>query len=148
MEYSLLCMNEVLADLPLDIRRKYLSQIRDLYRQEGWWSDQLDTQERLVRIISGSCYFVIAVNTLVGVLGMGRAICDGVSDAYLQDITVKSEYRKQGVASHIVATLVSRLEAKGIIWIGLIAKNGASDLYRHQGFSEIHEATPMLKIKT
>ncbi len=148
MEYSLLCINEVLPDLPLDIQQKYLAQIRDLYRQEGWWSDQLDTLERLVRIISGSCYFVIAINTLVGVLGMGRAICDGVSDAYLQDITVRPEYRKQGVASHIVATLISRLEAKGMIWIGLIAKDGAVDLYRHQGFSEMREATPMLKIKT
>ncbi len=147
MIYSLLYLNELWAGLPLERRQDYLLQLQELYRQAGWWSDELDTLERLERIISGSCCFLIAENTASEILGMGRAICDGVSDAYLQDITVKSDVRRRGVASQIVETLVRHMESIGIAWIGLIAKAGTDGFYGHFGFSEIHEAIPMLKIK-
>jgi len=75
---------------------------------------------------------------------MGRAISDGVSDAYIQDLTVRNDCRNKGIGKMILQTLLDRLHADGIVWIGLIAEPGSRNLYRRAGFREMPEATPML----
>ncbi len=131
----------------LSARRQedYLIQIRHLYRLAGWWSEPGDTLEKLVRIISGSHCFVAAVQESGVILGMGRAISDRASDAYIQDIMVRPEARRQAIASSIMKAIVARLERDGMTWIGLIAKQGTQPFYRGLGFSEMPGATPMLR---
>ncbi|MDO8804314.1 MAG: N-acetyltransferase, partial [Elusimicrobiota bacterium] len=60
-----------------------LQGIITIYRAHGWWGPS-DKPALLKRIIKGSHCFAVA---LLGgrVIGMGRAISDGVSDAYIQD---------------------------------------------------------------
>lgn len=111
----------------------------------GWWSEPGDTLEKLVRIISGSHCFVAAVEETGVILGMGRAISDRASDAYIQDIMVRPEARKRAIASSIIKLIVARLERDNMTWIGLIAKPGTQPFYRGLGFSEIPGAMPMLK---
>lgn len=79
------------------------------------------------------------------VLGMGRAISDRASDAYIQDIMVRPEVRRQAIASGIMKAIVERLKRDGMTWIGLIAKEGTQPFYRGLGFSEIPGAMPMLR---
>ena len=79
------------------------------------------------------------------ILGMGRAISDRASDAYIQDIMVRPEARRQAIASCIMKVIVERLERDGMTWIGLIAKQGTQPFYRGLGFSEIPGAMPMLR---
>lgn len=132
-------------------RAEYLVQIRDLYQRAGWWSEPGgDTIEKLVRIISGSHCFVAAIQEhgeVSGgeILGMGRAISDRASDAYIQDIMVRPEVRRQAIASSIMKAIVARLEQDGMTWIGLVAKQGTQPFYRGLGFSEIPGAMPMLR---
>jgi len=65
-----------------------IEQIIDLYRREGWWTKEPYDPDHVVRIVAGSHCFVIA--TIADeIVGMGRAISDKTSDAYLHDITVK-----------------------------------------------------------
>jgi len=124
----------------------YLVQLRHLYRLAGWWSEPADTLAKLDRLISGSHCFVAAVQKEPElILGMGRAISDRASDAYVQDIMVRPEARRQAIASSIVKAIVARLEQDGMSWIGLIAKQGTLPLYRGVGFSEMPDATPMLR---
>ena len=78
---------------------------------------------------------------------MGRAISDGISDAYIQDLTVRSNRRNQGIGGQILRTILERLHADGLRWIGLIAEPGSSNLYRHAGFKEMPAAVPMLMIR-
>jgi len=52
---------------------------------------------------------------------MGRAISDGISDAYIQDVTVLSEFRGQGIGTGIVQEILKQLRDDGLQWIGLIA---------------------------
>ncbi|MBI5590155.1 MAG: GNAT family N-acetyltransferase [Deltaproteobacteria bacterium] len=146
MVYTLSCLNECWKSLPVHRQEDYLFQIRDLYRFAGWWSEPGDTLEKLVRIISGSHCFVAAIREESGmVLGMGRAISDRASDAYIQDIMVRPEVRRQAIASGIMKAIVERLKRDGMTWIGLIAKEGTQPFYRGLGFSEIPGAMPMLR---
>jgi spermidine synthase len=78
------------------------------------------------------------------IVGMGRAISDGICDAYIQDLTVKKDRRKQGIGRNILLALIERLHADGIFWIGLIAEPGSIDLYHHAGFRKMQESVPML----
>jgi len=122
-------------------------QIISLYREQGWWQAYDEGQEQLLpRLISGSHCFVIAA-TGTTVLGIGRAISDGVSDAYIQDVTVRKEYRNRGVGGGILRTLLNRLHNDGIPWIGLIAEPGSSNLYLRAGFHEMPGSIPMLMIR-
>lgn len=123
---------------------KQIRQIIDLYREQGWWHAGDDCREQLAaRLIAGSHCFVIAVDDK-DIVGMGRAISDGVSDAYIQDLTVRHDCRKQGIGTLILKKLLERLYADGIAWIGLIAEPGSEFLYRHAGFQDMSPFIPML----
>ena len=78
------------------------------------------------------------------VVGMGRAISDGVSDAYIQDVAVLIEYRGLGLGSRIVRGIKARLKDDGIKWVGLIAQDGSGKFYEPLGFKVIRRALPMM----
>ena len=145
MVYTLTYLNECWRTFSVRRQEDYLFQIRSLYRLAGWWSESGDTLEKLVRIISGSHCFVAAVQETGVILGMGRAISDRASDAYIQDIMVRPEARRQAIASCIMKAIVERLERDGMTWIGLIAKQGTQPFYCGLGFSEMPGAMPMLR---
>ena len=121
--------------------------IAGLYRAQGWRQACDEDSPQLIRkLVAGSHCFVVAVEG-EEIVGMGRAISDGISDAYIQDLTVCSNRRHQGIGSGILRTILERLHADGLRWIGLIAEPGSSNLYRHAGFSEMPAAVPMLMIR-
>ena len=104
-----------------------LQQIVKLYRDEGWWwqdEEHLDVAEK---IVTGSYLFLVAVNE-AAIIGMGRAISDGTSDAYIQDVAVARKIRGRGVASALLEALIRQLKQSGIDWIGLIAEKGSHPL--------------------
>jgi aralkylamine N-acetyltransferase len=118
--------------------------IVDLYRAGGWWNEPLD-KARLPDLISGSLLFAVAFNPAFGrTVGMGRAISDGLSDAYLQDLIVLPEWRRRGVGRRIAATLLDGCRSRGIKWIGLIAEPGTEAFYRSLGFESMKGYVPML----
>jgi aralkylamine N-acetyltransferase len=123
---------------------KQIQEITDLYRAQGWWQVGDNEDPHLIpRLIAGSHCFVIALER-DDIIGMGRAISDGISDAYIQDLTVQREYRNRGVGLRILKNLLERLHDDGFHWIGLIAKPGSFDLYRRAGFREMTACIPML----
>jgi GNAT superfamily N-acetyltransferase len=113
-----------------------------LYRETGWWPDAEVHPESVRALVEGSTLFCVA-NDAGQIVGMGRVISDGVSDAYLQDIAVTTERRGEGIATRIVAALVDLTRKRGIDWIGLIAKGGATGVYARCGFQNMTDATPM-----
>jgi ribosomal protein S18 acetylase RimI-like enzyme len=130
-----------------DPTEEQIDQIIGLYRDQGWWQPSDDRSERLVsRLIAGSHCFVIATEG-VRIVGMGRVISDGVSDAYIQDLTVCPDRRGRGIGQLILQTLLERLHSSGIHWIGLIAEPGSENLYLGAGFREMVASIPMLMIK-
>jgi ribosomal protein S18 acetylase RimI-like enzyme len=142
------CDNKTVECGPLrDPTDEQIHQIVGLYRDQGWWQPSDDQSEQLVsRLIAGSHCFVIATED-ERIVGMGRVISDGVSDAYIQDLTVRHDRRKQGIGQLILRSLLERIDTDGIRWIGLIAEPGSGNLYRRAGFREMAASTPMLMIK-
>lgn len=121
-----------------------IARLTGLYRLAGWWTDEADNPPLVAGIVSGSHCFLVARRAGT-IIGMGRAISDRISDAYIQDVTVDPAFRGQGIGSRMVAELVARIEADGIGWIGLIAERKTHPFYRPLGFSPMADSLPMLK---
>jgi spermidine synthase len=123
-----------------------IGQITGLYRRENWWKQEGDNPEMIRLIVAGSHCFLVARHE-DRIIGMGRAVSDGVSDAYLQDVTVIDAFRGQRIGTRIIETLIGQLERDGIHWIGLIAERGSHPFYERFGFSVMENALPMLRVK-
>lgn len=118
--------------------------IRSLYREAGWWNEVWDPSE-LSLLIAGSLAFAVAVDPVTGrAIAMGRAISDGTSDAYIQDLVVKSGYRESGIGRTILTTLVGYCRKLGITWIALIAEPGTEQFYMPIGFERMEGYVPMI----
>ena len=96
-------------------------------------------------IVAGSHCFVVARRE-GRIIGMGRAMSDRASDAYIQDVTVLDAFRGRGVGTGIVRELIRRLEEDGIHWIGLIAERGSHPFYESLGFTIMDGAVPLLRL--
>lgn len=122
-------------------------EILALYKAEGWWTASLDDRALIGRIVSGShCFLVVESDDRI--IGMGRAISDGTSDGYIQDVAVSDGWRGRGIGTAIVRRLLDRLEADGVNWIGLIAERCSHGFYRRLGFEIMKNSTPMVRLTT
>jgi GNAT superfamily N-acetyltransferase len=121
------------------------AEIRRLYEEAGWWDAEDDDRvdpDWLLKLITNSYCFAAAFAD-GHLIGMGRAISDGVSDAYIQDVVVTQEWRQHGVGAAIVARILQYLRQHQIGWIGLIAEPGSESFYTKLGFRSMPEYTPM-----
>lgn len=120
-----------------------IGKILSLYESAGWWQPGPEAPAEAFRLIAGSHCFLVAEQK-GEIVGMGRAISDRASDAYIQDVAVKPENKHQGIGSEIVRRIIERLRTDGIVWIGLIAERNSHPFYRDLGFSQMPNAIPML----
>ncbi len=112
-------------------------QIVELYKSGGWWEEHYDS-DGLDALIKGSFAFAIAVDAATGLaIGRGRAISDGVSDAWLQDIVVLDDYRKRGIGRAIIQKLLDYCISKDLTWVGLVAEPGTKEFYKPLGFATL-----------
>ena len=116
-------------------------EIVKLYKVGGWWRESYSPSE-IKSLIKGSFAFAVAIHKGKAI-GMGRLLSDGVSDAYIQDLVVLPEHRKNGIGGEIVKTLVKHCKSKGILWIGLIAEPNQDGFYSELGFKTMKDYTPM-----
>jgi spermidine synthase len=129
-------------DLLTSPTTEQIGAIARLYVETGWWPGAEAHPEMVGSVIQGSLVFMVAREG-DDIVGMGRAIGDGVSDAFIHDITVTASRRGEGIATRIVSALVRHLKQRGIDWIGLIAKGGACGVYARCGFRPMEDAVPM-----
>lgn len=125
------------------VQSAYLPDLIDLYKDAGWWVEENDgvDPEFITKIIRGSFCFAIAL-VENRIIGMGRALSDGVSDAYIQDVVVLSQFRGKGIGRQIINTIINHLQEKGISWIGLISEPDATAFYQSLNFEIMENYTP------
>lgn len=111
------------------------AELATLYRLVGWIGPE-DGDDFLRGVVSGSLLFGAAFDGK-RIVGCGRVISDGVSDAYLQDIAVHPDWRRQGVGGRIVRFLTDELRRRGIDWIGLVGVPGTERFYPELGFEAV-----------
>ena len=119
-----------------------LKGIITIYRAHGWWKPSEKTA-LLKKIIKGSHCFAVAERE-GRIIGIGRAISDGVSDAYIQDMAVLKTERGSGAGGAILKALLKSLGKAGIKWVGLIAQDNSEYFYRKAGFKVLKKAHPMI----
>ena len=117
--------------------------VERLYRAAGWWEENY-TPDFIAPMLAGSFRFVGAFDAAGEMIGMGRAVSDGCSDAYIQDIVVAPAWRHAGIGGRIVTELLKELHAADIDWIGLIAAPGTENFYSGLGFERMREYIPMI----
>lgn len=112
-----------------------------LYRAAGWLRDG-ESPDVLPEMIRNS-FAVCAAFDGNSMIGMMRALSDGVSDAYLLDLIVDPDYRGQGVGRTIVETLSSHLKKLGLDWIVCIGVPGTDTFYKRCGATSMTDYVPM-----
>ena len=134
-----------LDDIRIEIVRSWnTDEIVELYRAGGWWQDSFDPME-IPALIQGSFAFAVAADSKSGrAVGMGRALSDGVSDAYIQDLVVLPGYRGKHLGKAIATQLIARCRDAGITWIALIAEPGTEKFYRPLGFTPMEGYVPLI----
>ncbi len=114
-----------------------------LYKAAGWWEPSFDDHpEFLDTIVKDSAVFVGAFYQK-SLIGMGRALSDMSSDAYIQDVVVLEAYRGSGIGEKIVRLLLSTLQKSRVDWIGVVAQPGTVSFYKKLGFDILKDHTPL-----
>jgi len=114
-----------------------------LYKESGWWDPSTDTDKKILKnIVKNSALFAGAFDGK-RMVGMGRALSDQASDAYIQDIYVLKSHRGKGTGRKIIKVLIDVLKKKGVDWIGLIAEPGTLKFYEHLGFEPLKGHLPL-----
>ena len=67
--------------------------------------------------------------------GVARALSDGCSDAYIQDVVVVPERRGQGMGAGLIRFLTAELRRRGVDWIALVGEPGTEEFYRRLGWT-------------
>ena len=134
----MICRFEVLKTL----ETKELEALAELFLQADFMAES-DGSEWLLEAVKNSLLAVGAFDESGALVGFARVLGDGVSDCYIQDVTVRSDCRRQGIGQELVKFLIAELRKRHIDWIGLIATPGKADFYRKMGFEIMTDHTPM-----
>ncbi len=126
------------------IRYSDRDQIIQLYKEAGWWKPENDRQPEFVDKIAENSYCFVGAFCGQRMIGMGRVLSDGVSDAYIQDVTVLREYRGRGIGGKIIEQLILKLRADRVEWIGLIGEPGTGNFYNKLGFTQMKGSVPFI----
>ncbi len=114
-----------------------------LYKDAGWWKKEYDKNTDFLKtLVSNSSCFVGAFSKN-SMIGMGRALSDLSSDAYIQDVAVLKPFRGKGIGAKIMKKLVAFLQQHQVDWIGLIAKPNTSMFYVKLGFEPLTDHVPL-----
>jgi spermidine synthase len=112
-----------------------------LYRAAGWFGPS-DPAPELEAMIANSFAVSAAFDPAGHLVGMARALSDGVSDAYILDVVVDPAQRSQGIGRTIVKCLADYLASLGIDWIVCIGVPGTEAFYRAAGANPMDGHTP------
>jgi aralkylamine N-acetyltransferase len=121
-----------------------LDEIVELYKSAGWWQESPEARAIIPSMIRGSLCFMVARSIEGRIIGMARVISDGYSDAYIQDVAVLNECRRQGIGSELIKRLTQFCVDRKIAWIGLVAEPGTQNIYEELGYGPLAGYQPML----
>lgn len=123
----------------IEIDESYLSQIKALYEESGW-STYLGDDEKLKNAIKNS---LLTLGYMDGeeLLGFVRCVGDAEHVVLVQDLIVKKDYRRKGLAKKLMNEVFEKY--KGVRWIQVntdVEDDVANAFYKAIGMKDISEA--------
>lgn len=121
--------------VPMD--RELVKQVAEIEKQNFShpWTEEMLTSE-LDNMLSS---FICALGDNGVVMGYaGLTVVAG--EGYINNIAVRQEYRKQGVASELLKVFLRFAEAQGLAFLTLevrVSNTAAKQLYMKHGFSQV-----------
>lgn len=116
-----------------------LEEILSLYDSVGW-SSYTDRPERLQRAFQHSLEVLAAYDRETGnLLGILRALGDGETVLFIQDILVFPQYQRQGVGTALVREVLRRRGDVYQIELATDREERTLEFYRSLGFTEFSE---------
>ncbi len=110
---------------------------RELSYGEGEWRAEFSRGEWTIAVDHGQA---------VGLLGATHEVDTPSRERYLEYMWVSPEFRRTGVASTLIRTVLSQLLSSGIItvWLWILDSNeAAQQLYERSGFVSTNEKQPL-----
>ena len=108
-----------------------LDEIREVYASVGWTKH---TNEIIKEVFETSN--VIALVTFNDkIIGLGRAMTDGVFNAAIYDVVVHQDFQRQGIAKRIMEFLLDQLSQ--VSCVHLISTTGNEEFYQKLGFKKL-----------
>jgi GNAT superfamily N-acetyltransferase len=100
---------------------------------EAYWH-RWRTRDDIERAIDGAWLVIGVYETSTGrQVGFGRAVSDGVNDAYLADVIVDPEYRGRGIGKLLLRALID--DGPGAAFRWTLFTQDAHSLYEQFGFA-------------
>jgi len=124
------------------VRAVPVDELQALYQDAGWWQDDYKISDAFLRRIPEKSALFAGVFFEKKLIGMGRALSDLCSDAYIQDVAVLSTHQNRGIGTLIVTFLIRELKKRGVDWIGLIGEPGTRPFYEKIGFRQMKGHMP------
>lgn len=119
------------VELVNNYNNNYLDSIYSTYKSVGWLNHN---KESIKELMNNSTHITLAVYNNE-VIGLGRALSDGIFNAAIYDVVVKNEFQNMKIGSKILNNLLDRIG--DVSCIHLISTTGNIDFYRSQGFRKL-----------
>lgn len=122
-----------------EINENYLSQIKALYEESGW-SSYLGDDEKLKNAIKNSL-LTLAYMDGEELIAFVRCVGDAEHVVLVQDLIVKKDYRRKGLAKKLMKEVFKKY--KGVRWIQVntdVEDEVANAFYKAIGMKDISEA--------
>lgn len=119
----------------MDIREyseEYQQEALDLYQDAGWTAYTADIEALCMGFAHSLCILTaFADGRLVGLI---RAVGDGHTVVWIQDVLVRSDYRRKGIGKALVRALCSKYSAVRQIMLASDETEELSSFYTSLGF--------------
>ncbi len=106
--------------------------IADLRRSVGW-----NGMEECYKNPLMNSYFHIACYDGVTLVGYVDSVSNGVTDAYIQDLTVHPDYQGKGIGTELMKRMIAKLKENKIYMISVLYDEKLVPFYNRFGFFQM-----------
>ena len=109
-----------------------IGKVRDLLASNGW-ANRVEGEDRFHMLIDNSSIANVAV-VEKQVVGFVRALTDRLSNGYISMLVVDPAYRKQGVGSALINSVIE-FGGPEVTWVLRAGRKGAPEFFASLGFA-------------
>ena len=104
-------------------------QIAELRKSVGWNGMEVSLRKSLA-----NSYFYICCFDDDKLIGYLDVVSNGVTDAYIQDVTVNPAYQGKGIGTKLMNTAIDKLKHDGVYAISVLFEEKLLTFYKKFGF--------------